>query len=230
MAIEKITLGSAQDVADVIDSLGWFDRGGVTVSGTTVTCTKDSVDHLIVNVSIVSGIGSTGTPGVTFYTRGNGETGNRTISQAHNSALHRFAVKTANGIIFASHSSAPSNQAYFCWMLAKTTNGKIAAVVPATNNYASGGERYLTAAIEETSANVPGGYISLCKPGSTTYGNWDDSSQIVGVPIPTHATSGTSVIKNGIGFILCPNVDFGKRIINGTEYATNGVFALSDDD
>lgn len=226
--IEKIVLDSTQDVANVIDSLGWFDS--VTVNGTTVTGVIDSVTHLSVNVAITGGAAATGTPGVSFYTKGNGETGNRTISQAHNSALHRFAVKTANGIIFASHSSAPSNQSYFCWMLAKTTNGKIAAVVPATNNYSSGGERYLTAAIEETSANVPGGYISLCKQGSVSSGNWDDSTQIVGTPIPTHATSGTSVIKNGMGFILCPTVELGKRIINGTEYATNGIFALSDED
>ena len=226
MAIEKIVLGSAQDVADVIDSLAWFDS--VTVSGTTVTCAKDSIDHLIVNVGIVSGTSATGTPGVTFHTKGNGETGNRTMQQGHNSALHHFAAKTKNGIIFASHSTVTDSTNYFCWMLAKTTNGKIAAVIPGANNYSSNGERYLTAAIDETSANIPSGFISLSKQGSTTYGNWNDSSQIVGVPIPTHATSGTSYIKNGTGFILCPNVDFGKRIINGTEYATNGIFALSD--
>lgn len=227
MAIEKITLDSAQDVADVIDSLGWFSS--IIVDGSVVHGLIDGVAHLGVNVGIVGGTSATGTPGVYFYTKGN-TTGSRTIAQAHNSALHHFAAKTKNGIIFASHSSAPSNQSYFCWMLAKTTNGKIAAVVPATNNYSSGGERYLTAAIEETSANVPGGYISLCKQGSVSSGNWDDSTQIVGTPIPTHATSGTSVIKNGMGFILCPPVSLGSMIINGTEYATNGILALSDED
>lgn len=228
MAIEKITLDSAQDVADAIDGLDWFDS--VTVSDTTVTCTKGNIDHLIVNVGIVSGTSATGTPGVTFHTKGYGETGNRTIALSDSGLLHRFAFKTKNGIIFASHSSVSNSISYFCWMLAKTTSGKIAAVIPATNSYSSWGERYLTAAIDETSANIPNGYISLNKQGSTASGNWDDSSQIVGVPIPTHATSGTSIIKNCMGFILCPNVDFGKRIINGTEYATNGIFALSDED
>lgn len=227
MAIEKITLDSVQDVADVLTSLGWFTE--VRVEDTTVHGIIDGVAYLGVNVGIVGGASATGSPGVYFYTKGNAA-GSRTISQAYNGALHHFAAKTKNGIIFASHSSVTSSTNYFCWMLAKTTNGKLAAVIPGSNNYASGGERYYTAAVDETSANVPYGQISLCKQGTISQGNWDDSSQIVGVPIPTHATNGTSVIKNGMGFILCPNVDFGTRIINGIEYATNGVFALSDED
>lgn len=229
MAIEKIVLDSAQDMADVINSLGWFDS--VTVSDTTVRCTKDSIDHLIVNVGIVSGTSATGSPGVTFHTKGYQQTGNRTIAHTYGNTLHHFALKTKNGIIFASHSTTSIYVNYFCWMLAKTTNGKIAAVIPGPGGeYSTYGERYLTAAIDETSVNIPSGYISLTKQGYTDSGNWDDSSQIVGVPIPTHPTSGTSCIKNGMGFILCPNVDFGKLVINGIEYATNGIFALSDDD
>ena len=230
MAIEKIVLGSAQDVADVIDSLGWFDSVFVdSTDNTIVHGMIDGDDYLGIKVGIVGGASAAGN-GVYFYTKGYGNPGNQTASQTHNSALHRFAIRTKNGIIFASHSSVTASTAYFSWMLAKTTNGKIAVVIPGSNNYSSNGERYLTAAVDETSPNVGIGFICLSKPGSTTYGNWDDSSQIVGVPIPTHATSGTSIIKNGMGLILCPNVDFGKRIINGTEYATNGVFALSDED
>lgn len=227
MAIEKFTLNSAQDVANVLTGLGWFTE--VRVEDTTVHGIIDNVPYVGINVGITGGTSASGTPGVYFYTKGS-SAGSITVAQAHNNALHRFAIRTKNGVIFASHSSVGISQSYyFAWMLAKTTNEKLAAVIPGTNNFGTYGERYFTAAADETSQNANTGTILLAKPG-TSLGCWDDSPQIVGYPIPTHPLSGTSYIKNGMGFALCPNVSIGKMTINGTDYATNGVFALSDED
>ena len=227
MAIEKIILDSAQDVADVINSLGWFDS--VTVENTTVKCTKDSIVHLLANVGIQGGTASTGLPGAIFHTKGNGNVGNRTVGTNYNTATHKHAVKTKNGIIFARSLTVDAN--YYCWMLAKTTNDKIAVVVPNGNGYSSYGGQFQVAAIGETSPYVATGIISLCKQGVyPTNGSWEDATQIIGCPIPTHPLSGTSTIKNGIGFVLCPPVSFGSMMLNGTEYATNGILALSDED
>lgn len=227
MAIEKRTFSSVQDVADAIDSLGWF--GTVEVeNGRTVNCYIDSKLYLQVIVYL-TGESYSLTPGVSFYTKGKDQSGSKTCNILTNNIRHKYCMITKNGIIFASHTST-TEETYFTWMLAKTDNGKIAVVMPNPSSGNVSSPAYKSAAIDETSSGIGSDGIRLCYPRYLTDGAWEDATQIVGCPIPTHPQSGVSYIKNGMGFVLCPRLALGKWIINSKEYATNGIFALSDED
>lgn len=229
MAIEKMTFSSLQDVADAIDSLGWFDSVVTNFANThAVECYIDGKKYLSA-VVYMTGEGYGYAPGVSFWTKGKDQSGSKACELLANNFRHKYCMITKNGIIFASHTDA-TNENYSTWMLAKTNNGEIAVVLPnpSTGNVYS--PAYRSAAIGETSSGIGSDGIRLCYPRYLTDGAWEDATQIIGTPIPTHPQSGTSIIKNGFGFTLCPRLTLGKWIINGTEYATNGIFALSDED
>lgn len=223
MAIEKMTFNSLQDVADAIDSLGWFDS--VTVSSGAVICKIGEIKYLEI-FAVLAGNSSQTVPYIKFWTKGASQSGTQLLEAAYSYFKQKYAVKTRNGIIFASHRTG-AEQEYCTWMLAKTTNGKLAVVVPYWNNYNAS---YKTGAIDETSTYIDSSRIFLNLPAYEPDGAWADTSQMIVTPIPTHPQSGTSIIKNGFGFTLCPRLTLGKWIINGKEYATNGIFALSDED
>lgn len=230
MAIEKRTFSSVQDVADAIDSLGWFDdvELDASMSNQAVNCYIDSKLYLQATVYL-TGDSYAFTPGVSFWTKGKGQSGSKACESLVNLFRHKYCMITKNGIIFASHADATAEQ-YSTWMLAKTNNGEIAVVLPNPSSGNVYSPAYKSAAVDETSSGIGSDGIRLCYPRYLTDGAWEDATQIIGCPLPTHPQSGVSYIKNGMGFVLCPRLTLGKWIINGTEYATNGVFALSDED
>ena len=228
MAIEKRTFSSGQDVADAIDSLGWFDdvELDASKSNRAVNCYIDSKLYLQAIVYL-TGESQSYTPGVSFWTKGKNQSGSQVNETLTNTFRHKYCMITKNGIIFASHASAAVDY-YSTWMLAKTNNEKIAVFLP--NYNAVAGSAYKGSAVDETSSVLNSSGVRTCCPYYLTDGAWEDATQIVGYPLPTHPQSGVSYIKNGMGFVLCPRLTLGTYTINGTEYATNGVFALSDKD
>lgn len=225
MAIERFTTNnSRQNIANVIDSLGWFDA--VLIENGRINCYIGDDYYLSLILSSSSSF--------QFYPFGFkrcNEAGGaaRTINEdaAYLSAFYGY--KTKNGLFFMSDINPSSNRYYNAWIIAKTNNNKIAVVFPAHCRLDTCGY-FQSCAVEEPNLNDGYPAVGFKSMDVIGQGAWPHVSQIATAPIPTRPTSGTSYIKGALGFVMAPFAQAGIVEINGIKYATNGVLALNDED
>lgn len=220
MAIERYVLTSQQDVADLVESLGWFDEVTLYNTDQSVLCIKDGKRYLEISQSRG---GNATWYGVNFFINGENSITFGNTEAASGYYLNR-AFKTRNGIIFRSNES---NSYPLSFLLGKTNDGTIAVAIPTGM---SPNAPWRSAAIEE--AWLYDEQFSLKSLSNKGYnlGVWPDSPMVDSFPIPTHPANGTSYIKGALGLIVAPFTDFGIVEINGVKYATDSRVALNDED
>lgn len=226
--IELLEFSTAQDIADAIDGLGWFDDVSLQEDGRTVQAEINGAAYIIMGTRISGSSTPSGYTGVMFFTKGYNVSGSVTLPLSGDGIQQHYAYKTSKGLLFFDKVQPSSSESvYNCWMLAKTNTGKIAVAFP-TYGGASSAAQYRTAAENETDGTLASAYVQYCSLGTAIQGKWANSPQLIFSPIPTHAAEGVSYIDGGIGFLLCPVSEACIIELDGVRYATNGVIALAE--
>ena len=132
-----------------------------------------------------------------------------------------LAFKTKNGALLL-NSISGGNSGYILHMIiGKTNNGEVAVAIGLGATVSS----LTTCAYNEIGQDIGTTYQFR---GSTIY--WNDTSQIITAPIPTHPSTGTSCINGASTIIIGPQISPGIVNIGGIDYATDGILCLDDED
>lgn len=218
MAIERINGLTLAGLKDLIDSLGYFAASDESSGTYTFYADAEKQKPVLQYTSSYFRFSSTGNV--------NGA-GTPYIGASYTVAP-KYAMKTRNGLLLSNVVEYASSS-WTPWMgiIGKSNNGAVAAAFSRQGSQSDFVYMNSSAYGEQTVTGV--GYLTFRSQYNKPT-NANLTSQVAGCQIPTCPDAGTSYIKGALGLVLAPwNYYWGKVIIGGINYASNGFIALNDE-
>lgn len=228
MAISKSIIGSMSDMAEFLDTSGFFDDVVFDETGGTgyekISC-KDADNNIVFEIENMGSSAAKWSGFARYETSVYEQVGGITCT----------AWSTANGVMFTNGYSSSSHKGAAC-IVSKTNNGAYCVLLPKDNKCTWGPP--ITKAIDQQAIawgdSAP--YTNLVNPGIVTPSNIEGNvvtqtaNQTIFLPIATHSDYGTPSYFADAFFL--PISQFRSETvfeIDDVKYVTDGFVCLRDE-